>query len=110
METELQLYINQEDYMVADVVLLKKDKLTGEVLDALLIENKLSPSTKLTPRQKELFDLLRNSQDGIVCIVRGEERILRGTPPELYISKDNIIKIVGDRSNPSTTITIEKYK
>lgn len=96
--------------MVADVVLFKKDKLTGEVLDVLLIENKLSPSTKLTPRQKELFDLIRNSQDGIVCKVRGEERILRGTPSELYISKDNIIKIVGDGNSLSTIITIEKYR
>lgn len=89
METELQLYINQKDYMVADIVLCKEDKLTGDVLDVLLIENKLSPKTKLTPRQKELFDLVRNNQDGIVCKVRGEERILRGTPSELYISKDN---------------------
>lgn len=61
METELQLYINQKDYMVADIVLFKEDKLTGDVLDVLLIENKLSPKSKLTPRQKELFDLVRNN-------------------------------------------------
>lgn len=55
METEVQLYIEGDKYMVADILLFRRSQTTNKVSDVILIENKLSSTTRFTSNQSEMF-------------------------------------------------------
>lgn len=59
MATEVQLYIEGDRYMVADILLFRRSQTTNKVSDVILIENKLSSTTRFTSNQSEMF---RNGQ------------------------------------------------
>jgi len=54
MYSQVELKYSDEDYFVADQVFVKRDAL-GEVEDIVILENKLSSTTPLTPSQSNAF-------------------------------------------------------
>lgn len=60
---EVQLLFNEENghYMVADALLIKRDK-NKNIVDFILIENKMSSKAPFTERQIEAFNAVHNAQ------------------------------------------------
>ena len=93
VEKELQLYINQKEFMVADIVLIKRD-LRGDVSDVILIENKLSLKTGFTERQNMMIKLVK--QKGSFNVrVRSLYRSV-GNDKLLPLSSRNLVQIRGN--------------
>lgn len=103
METEVQLYINQKDYMVADAVLIKRD-LKGDILDVILIENKLSLKTRFTQNQDLMIKLIK-LKGSLGVRVRSLERSI-AKDELLPLSSGNLVQIRGNGTTDISTVQI----
>ena len=110
LETEVQLFIEGDRYMVADVLLFKRDKITQQISDVILIENKLSSSTRFTSKQAEMFAKVREAKRLEVKVrSRGRETIDRDEI--IPLSSSQLIEIRGDgKTTGISNITINRIK
>ncbi len=81
--TEIPL-ITKNGFMKADIVLIKRSKSTNEIIDVIIIENKLSQKTGFTIRQKEGFGAIINGQT---------EMKLKYTKLEFDLNENDILKV-----------------
>ena len=101
--TEVPLIVNAEGgYMKADIVLLKLSESGDDILDVIIIENKLSEGTAFTARQKEGFGAII-SQGSVEMEVKYKIEnkaytIKKGQ--KLRVENCKICKI-NDRGNPN---------
>lgn len=65
--------ITEGGFMKADIVLVNRNKITNQIDDVVIIENKLSEFTDYTVRQKEGWKKLANGED--IILKRGVEGI-----------------------------------
>jgi hypothetical protein len=92
-------------FMKADAVLIKKNPVTDEIEDVIIIENKLSQGTRLTERQREGFSKIRDSvEQPVEMVVHYNYRIF-GTGDILPVSKGKCLKIAGHGTDDISTIT-----
>ncbi|KXB77241.1 hypothetical protein HMPREF3185_00115 [Porphyromonas somerae] len=110
LETEVQLFIEGDRYMVADILLFKRDKITQQISDVILIENKLSSSTRFTSKQAEMFAKVREAKRLEVKVrSRGRETIDRDEI--IPLSSSQLIEIRGDgKTTGISNITINRIK
>ena len=109
LETEVQLFIEGDRYMVADILLFKRDA-EQKIVDVILIENKLSSSTRFTPKQAEMFAKVREAKRLEVKVrSRGRETIDRDEI--IPLSSSQLIEIRGDgKTTGISNITINRIK
>lgn len=109
LEKEVQLFINGDRYMVADILLFKRDEITDKISDVILIENKLSSSTRFTPNQAEMFARVRANKRLEVEVRSLNKAVNRG---ELIpLSSSQLIEIRGDgKTTGISNITINRIK
>ncbi|MEO1049145.1 MAG: hypothetical protein AAFX87_00875 [Bacteroidota bacterium] len=95
-------------YMKADVVLIKRNEF--EVIqDVIIIENKLSPGTKLTERQIEGFGLIKSSSGRTDMEVRYARGSLKADQI-IKVDKAKCVKISDHGTKDETTIGIDDIK
>ena len=95
--------------MKADIVLLKASS-DGEIIDVIVIENKLSKTTEFTARQKEGFYAIAKSKDGCEMTVHYTvkcEGVELSKGQTIKIGKDKIYRI-HDHGESNGPIEIEK--
>ena len=109
LETEVQLFIDGNRYMVADILLFKRDA-EQKIVDVILIENKLSSSTRFTSKQAEMFAKVREAKRLEVKVrSRGRETIDRDEI--IPLSSSQLIEIRGDgKTTGISNITINRIK
>lgn len=95
--------------MVADILLFKRDA-EQKIVDVILIENKLSSSTRFTPKQAEMFAKVREAKRLEVKVrSRGRETIDRDEI--IPLSSSQLIEIRGDgKTTGISNITINRIK
>ena len=95
--------------MVADILLFKRDEITDKISDVILIENKLSSSTRFTPNQAEMFARVRANKRLEVEVRSLNKAVNRG---ELIpLSSSQLIEIRGDgKTTGISNITINRIK
>ena len=109
LEKEVQLFINGDRYMVADILLFKRDEITDKISDVILIENKLSSSTRFTPNQAEMFAKVRKAKRLEVKVRSLNKATKRGEV--IPLSSSQLIEIRGDgKTTGISNITINRIK
>ena len=109
LEKEVQLFINGDRYMVADILLFKRDEITDKISDVILIENKLSSSTRFTPNQAEMFAKVREAKRLEVKVRSLNKATKRGEV--IPLSSSQLIEIRGDgKTTGISNITINRIK
>ena len=109
LETEVQLFIEGDRYMVADILLFKRDKITQQISDVILIENKLSSSTRFTSKQAEMFAKVREAKRLEVKVRSLSKATKRGEV--IPLSSSQLIEIRGDgKTTGISNITISRIK
>ena len=108
LETEVQLFIEGDRYMVADILLFKRDT-DKNIMDVILIENKLSSSTRFTPNQAEMFAKVRKAKRLEVEVRSLNKATKRGEV--IPLSSSQLIEIRGDgKTTGVSNIKINKIK
>ena len=108
LETEVQLFIDGNRYMVADILLFKRDA-EQKIVDVILIENKLSSSTRFTPNQAEMFARVREAKRLEVKVRSLDKATKRGEV--ISLSSSQLIEIRGDgKTTGISNITINRIK
>ena len=108
LETEVQLFIEGDRYMVADILLFKRDT-DKNIMDVILIENKLSSSTRFTPNQAEMFAKVRKAKRLEVEVRSLNKATKRGEV--IPLSSSQLIEIRGDgKTTGVSNIIINKIK
>ena len=119
---EVQLWVGNQKYMIADAVLIKY--VNGNIADVIILESKISGSTAFTVRQKEgwkkLFNTLNSQDKGALTVKAPKLSEDGGTTltanQTLRVHKNKIRKIhdEGDENGsftvPDSPINIEAYK
>ena len=108
LETEVQLFIEGDRYMVADILLFKRNAVQ-KVVDVILIENKLSSSTRFTSKQAEMFARVREAKRLEVKVRSLNKATKRGEV--IPLSSSQLIEIRGDgKTTGISNITISRIK
>ena len=108
LETEVQLFIEGDRYMVADILLFKRNAVQN-VVDVILIENKLSSSTRFTSKQAEMFARVREAKRLEVKVRSLNKATKRGEV--IPLSSSQLIEIRGDgKTTGISNITISRIK
>ena len=108
LETEVQLFIDGDRHMVADILLFKRNE-RGDIIDVILIENKLSSSTRFTSKQAEMFARVREAKRLEVKV----RSLNKATKREevIPLSSSQLIEIRGDgKTTGISNITINRIK
>ena len=108
LEAEVQLFIEGDRYMVADILLFKRNE-RGDIIDVILIENKLSSSTRFTSKQAEMFARVREAKRLEVKARSLNKATKRGEV--IPLSSSQLIEIRGDgKTTGISNITINRIK
>ena len=108
LETEVQLFIDGDRHMVADILLFKRNG-RGDIIDVILIENKLSSSTRFTSKQAEMFARVREAKRLEVKVRSLNKATKRGEV--IPLSSSQLIEIRGDgKTTGISNITINRIK
>ena len=108
LEAEVQLFIEGDRYMVADILLFKRNG-RGDIIDVILIENKLSSSTRFTSKQAEMFARVREAKRLEVKVRSLNKATKRGEV--IPLSSSQLIEIRGDgKTTGISNITINRIK
>ena len=110
LEAEVQLFIEGDRYMVADILLFKRDETTQKISDVILIENKLSSSTRFTSNQAEMFRRVQKAER-LEVKVRSRNRVAITQDEIIPLSRTQLVEIRGDgKTTGISNITINRIK
>lgn len=109
------MLFNEENghYMVADALLIKKDK-NKNIVDVILIENKMSSKAPFTERQIEAFNAVHNAQKTPTKFrvksrdKESKEKTVLRQFTELTVEKENLVRISGSAETTIDNVTIER--
>ena len=92
---EVELFFDKanEKYMRADIVLVKIEG-KQKLIDFIIIENKLRPTSPLTKNQVRTFQRIMRGED--IEIRGANKRVELGLAKPFWVKKENIIKISGN--------------
>lgn len=112
---EVQLFINEsnKEYMVADVLLIKRDK-NKNIVDFILIENKMSSKAPFTERQIEAFNAVHNAEKTPTKFrvksrdKESKEKTVLHQFTELTVEKENLVRISGSCETTIDNVTMDR--
>ncbi|WP_161964231.1 fibronectin type III domain-containing protein [Chitinophaga flava] len=108
---QVQLKIpGTDDYFIADNVFIKRNA-EKDIVDVVLNETKLNPTTELTTRQKQAFRKLKNSEDGAVEFEVRSINFKRDISSKITIKKNNVISVHSNNGVKQTVINaVDHFK
>ena len=91
-------------FMKADIMLIKKNAY-GDIVDAIIIENKLSTGTQLTTRQKEGFGAIINGQTSMKTNYATSKI---GANVDIPVSNQKLFKLYDHGTDDISKVSIQK--
>jgi len=102
---EVQLFIDKtnDEYMKADIVLVKWDAKRENIVDFIVVENKISPKSPYSDNQKQFFyNVLKMIKEDEIATIDIRSNMLQNSKDEfiktIKFERIDLIKITGEGS------------